>query len=196
MLNATGQSENQLVVRAQGGDEVATQELVDRLRQPLNRFLFRRLGTAFAPQFDDIQQDVLTKVFLTLDRFDVERGIKFTTWVYTYARNHCIDLLKRKRLPVVPMESGGEVFAIADRQSISPVRNLEQSELREQIDAAIATISPRHRDVFVLRERGMRYAEIARRLGVGEGTIKSRLRKARISLQRKLARFDRERTVA
>jgi RNA polymerase sigma-70 factor (ECF subfamily) len=186
----------ELVLRAQDGDEFAAEEIVDRLQKPLTGFLFRTLGPRFSSQFDDIQQDVLAKVFITIERFDVDRGVKFTTWVLTYARNHCIDLLKKRRLPIIDRDMSDELLSVADTRAMRPLRSLELLEIHEHIDAAINSISPRHRDVFVLRESGMKYSEIAKQLGVGENTIKSRLHKARKSLRKKLSYFDLDRTVA
>ena len=180
--------EHDVVIRAQKGDADASREIIEKLHQPMMGFIYRILGPRYREQMEDIAQDVFLKVFRSLERFDTTRGVKFSTWVFTFTRNHCLDLLKKKKLSVFSMTSmladdeGQRTFA--DEGVISPERSAVGSEIGERIDAALHVINPEQREVFEMREqRGMDYRDIAKRMGVAEGTVKSRLHRARIALR-------------
>jgi RNA polymerase sigma-70 factor (ECF subfamily) len=135
---------------------------------------------------------VFLKVFRALPNFDASRA-KFTTWVYTFVRNHCYDVLKRRRLPtsslqaVAPDEPQRDV---ADRRELQPNADLENQELGRRIGEALATLGEDQRMVFVLREyESLDYSEIAAITGVNEGTVKSRLFRAKESLRQQLAPY-------
>jgi RNA polymerase sigma-70 factor, ECF subfamily len=184
--------EHEVVIRAQNGDAEAAREIITKLHQPMLGFIYRILGPRYREQMEDIAQDVFLKVFRAISRFDPGRGVRFSTWVFTFTRNHCLDLLKKKKLPVFSMTSmltndaGQRTFA--DDGVISPEQLAVGGEIGERIDAALNIINPEQREVFEMRERrGMEYHDIARRMGVAEGTVKSRLHRARIALREILA---------
>lgn len=183
--------EHEVVVRAQQGDENACREIIERMHQPMLGFIFRMLGPSYREQMDDIAQDVFLKVFRALDRFDIHRGVKFSTWVFTFTRNHCLDLLKKKRVPVFSMTSVLEdegQRSFVDEGVLPPFQEAEGSEIGARIDSALQAINPEQREVFEMRERrGMDYTEIASLMGVAEGTVKSRLHRARLALREILA---------
>ena len=180
--------EHDVVVRAQQGDRDASREIIEKMHQPVLGFIFRMLGPTWRGQMEDIAQDVFLKVFRALDRFDVNRGVKFSTWVFTFTRNHCLDLMKKKRLPVFSMDAvadqDGKGRTFEDDGINSPEQLAEGQEIGARIDAALSTISPEQREVFEMREKkGMDYRDIASRMGVAEGTVKSRLHRARLALR-------------
>lgn len=176
-----------VVVRAQQGDEAACREIIEKLHQPMLGFIYRILGHRYRDQMEDIAQDVFLKVFRAIEHFDVQRGVKFSTWVFTFTRNHCLDLLKKKRLPIFSMTSmlsdeGQRAFE--DERSFRPDQAAVGNEIGQRIDDALLSINPDQREVFVMRERrGMEYSDIAARMGVAEGTVKSRLHRARLALR-------------
>ncbi|MCA8958735.1 MAG: sigma-70 family RNA polymerase sigma factor [Planctomycetes bacterium] len=182
---------NDVVQRAQAGDPEACREIIERLHQPMLGFIYRMLGPNYRDQMEDIAQDVFLKVFRSIERFEVERGVKFSTWVFTFTRNHCLDLMKKRRLKTISMSQAGEDATprdFADEATRTPEQLAGSIEIGARIDAALASINPEQREVFELRERrGMEYTDIAKRMGVAEGTVKSRLHRARLALRELLA---------
>ncbi len=179
--------EHDVVVRAQNGDLSAAREIIEKMHQPMLGFIYRMLGAGYRDQMEDIAQDVFLKVFRALERFDVHRGVKFSTWVFTFTRNHCLDLLKKKRLPVFSMNAQDDEEnprTFTDDGVIAPERLAIGAEVGDRIDAALNIINPEQREVFEMREKkGMDYRDIARKMGVAEGTVKSRLHRARLALR-------------
>ncbi len=180
------------VQRAQRGDEAASREIVEALHRPILATIFRFLGPRWRRDVEDLAQEVFLKVFRALDRFDPERA-KFTTWVYTFVRNHCYDVLKRRRLPTASLDEqpdDGPRRELPDRRELQPTHDAENAELGRVIGEALATLGEDQRMVFVLREyEDLDYREIAAITGVSEGTVKSRLFRAKETLRAQLAPY-------
>lgn len=179
----------EVVLRAQSGDESACRAIIEALHRPVLATVFRFLGSRYRPDLEDIAQDIFLKVFRSLDRFDPARGVKFTTWVYTFVRNHCFDVLKKRRVKT------GSLSAVADEgqrdvqdaTEAPPSRTIENKELGEKIEQALLALGEDQRMVFVLREyEGLEYGAIAAVMGVSEGTVKSRLHRAKETLRHRL----------
>lgn len=171
------------------GDPDASRRIVEQLQRPILATVHRFVGR----RFSEDAEDIFLKVFRSLDRFDPGRGVKFTTWVFTFVKNHCFDVLKKRRLKTVSIDTSGsteeedsswELEGGADRRPASEALN---SELGAKIEAAIQSLSPDHRMVFVLREyEQMDLKSIASVMDVSEGTIKSRLHRAKRALMERL----------
>ncbi|MEO6595779.1 MAG: sigma-70 family RNA polymerase sigma factor [Planctomycetota bacterium] len=183
---------NSIVLAAQRGDQVACQAIVEALHRPIIATIFRFLGTGHRREIEDLAQEVFLKVFRAIDKFDPSRA-KFTTWVYTFVRNHCYDVLKRRRLPTTSMHAGKPdepARDFEDRRELLPTQEAENAELGRRIGEALATLGEDQRMVFVLREyESLEYREIAEITGVNEGTVKSRLFRAKESLRQQLAPY-------
>ncbi len=181
-----------LVLAAQQGDQTACREIVESLHRPIIATIFRFLGTGYRREVEDLAQEVFLKVFRAIDRFDPSRA-KFTTWVYTFVRNHCYDVLKRRRLPTSSMHAGPAdepARDFADRRELQPVQDAENQELGRRIGEALGTLGEDQRMVFILREyESLDYSEIAEITGVHEGTVKSRLFRAKEALRQQLAPY-------
>ena len=129
------------------GDPEASRRLVEALHRPILAVVHRFVGRRFAEDVEDIAQDIFLKIFRAIDRFDPQRGVKFTTWVFTFVKNHCFDVLKKRRIPTVSMdgqagkedESSWELEDASDRKPVGEALN---SELGERIEAAIQELSP------------------------------------------------------
>ena len=186
--------EPETVVLAQQGNEDASRSIIEDLHQPIMAFAYRMLGPGHRRDLEDIAQEIFLKVFRVLDRFDPSRGVKFTTWVFTFVRNHCLDLMKKRRLPTTSLTSANDEEGQRDPGDtgvVTPLRQAESSEIGDKLAAALEQISPEQREVFVMREQqGLDYGEIANRVGVVEGTVKSRLHRARLALRGHLAELD------
>ncbi len=180
------------MLKAQHGDEAARRAIVEGLHRPIIATIFRFLGPGWRREVEDIAQEVFLKVFRALATFDPARA-KFTTWVYTFVRNHCYDVLKRRRLPTTSLHAtdpGEPPRDVPDGREPRPTASLENQELGRRIGEALATLGEDQRMVFILREyESLDYAEIAAITGVNEGTVKSRLFRAKESLRQQLAPY-------
>ena len=163
--------------------------IVEGLQRPVIATIYRFLGPAYRRDVEDIAQEVFLKVFRAIQRFDASRA-KFTTWVYTFVRNHCFDILKKKKLKTSSLsavEDDDSDRDFADARELQPTQDAENSELGRRIGEALATLGEDQRMVFVLREyEQLDYREIAEITGVNEGTVKSRLFRAKESLRKQL----------
>ncbi len=181
-----------VITQAQGGDQDACRTLIEGLHRPVIATIYRFLGPRFHSQVEDIAQDIFLKVFRSIDRFDADRGVKFTTWVYTFVRNHCFDVLKKRRLSTTSLTTWTDESQrdIPDEAVLAPTTAAENSELGRKIGEALESLGEDQRMAFVLREyEGLEYAAIAEVMGVSEGTVKSRLHRAKQALRNRLSPY-------
>ncbi|MFY9342697.1 MAG: sigma-70 family RNA polymerase sigma factor [Planctomycetota bacterium] len=181
-----------IVQAARAGDEAASRTIVEALQRPVIATIFRFLGAGWRREIEDIAQEVFLKVFRALASFDPARA-KFTTWVYTFVRNHCYDVLKRRRLPTTSLHAVAAdepARDVTDRRELQPAGHAENQELGRAIGEALAGLGEDQRMVFVLREyENLDYREIAEITGVNEGTVKSRLFRAKEALRERLSPY-------
>lgn len=182
-------TEQELVTRAKGGDTEAFAQLVEANQNRIYSLALRMVGNP--EDATDLAQDAFLSAWRGLERFQGEAA--FSTWLYRLTSNACIDFLrkeKRKRpaggiLSLDDTEEGA-TLDLPDYEA-DPHRQLERSEVRQSIAQGLSALSPEHRRVLTLREvAGLSYAEIARILGLEEGTVKSRISRARLALRKKL----------
>ena len=134
----------------------------------------------------EISQEAFLKAYMQLDGFRGES--RFSVWLYRLTYNLCIDFLRKKpRGTVIPLTYQGDDDETHDLE-IPDLRNdpedaVMRNETRKAIAESINELSPDHREILVMREvTGMSYDEIAEALNISDGTVKSRLARARISL--------------
>ena len=125
----------------------------------------------------------MIRFFETLSRF--RPGSPVRPWLFSIVRNRCRDLLRRRRVRrAEPIEGDDEHWRpeLVD-QSQDPERDARRAELQRRVFAALATLASDHREILVLRDyHDLSYAEIAEVLGVPQGTVMSRLHRARKQL--------------
>ncbi len=178
-----------LVERCQAGQLEAFEVLVGRYRQRVYSLAYSMVRNE--QDATDLSQETFVKAWQAIRGF--KKNASFYTWLYRITTNLCIDFVrKRDRRPNVALEDGVEPEAhanveVAPSNRPSPTEEVRRKELREQIDAALAELSPEHRAVIQLREfEGLEYAEIAKAVGCQIGTVMSRLHYARKHLQKLL----------
>lgn len=154
----------------------------------VRRYEARALAYAGALLGDDVEaedavQDAFVRAYRSLGR--LEEGSAFGPWLRAIVRNLCLDRLKSaRRRRERPWSE--DAAAVAGRPADAH-RELEREELARRVQAAVRRLGREQREVLVLREMdGLGYAEIARVLGIAEGTVASRLHHARQALQRVL----------
>jgi RNA polymerase sigma-70 factor (ECF subfamily) len=177
----------QLLNRASAGDEAAFVMLYRRWQGPIYRFALRLSNSVSAAE------DVTQEVFLTLmggcARFDPALG-SFSAYIYGIARNQVLRRITREQ-PMAPIaedpEDDQSALQEACRYPSDPLGNLARQEMVDTLHNAIAALPLRYREVVVLCElQEMKYAEAGQALGCAEGTIRSRLHRARTLLLKKL----------
>ncbi len=175
----------ELVQLAKAGDQDAFETLV-RTHEKMVYHLALRM-TNNQEDACDLTQEAFISAYRALPKFKEESS--FSTWLYRLATNACIDFLRKEKrrrvVPLVTQDEDGEQrnLEIPDPGG-SPVAEMEKKELREAVHRGINLLTPEHRQVLLLREiSGLNYLEIAETLGLEEGTVKSRIARARLRLR-------------
>ena len=171
-VTATPPSSEDLLVAAAAGDEVAFSRLAQRVRPQALRVA---RGVVRDPSIaEEVAQEVLTEVWLKADRFDPERGT-VTGWIATLSRRRAVDRVRSEQAGrdrddrVARRSQVREVDVVADEVEL----RLEHWQVRR----ALAELSDRQREAIELAYfAGHTYRDVARVLGIPEGTAKSRLR--------------------
>jgi RNA polymerase sigma-70 factor, ECF subfamily len=183
-----------LVRSSQKGDMAAFEELVARHREKI----FARAFSIMRNEEEaiDLSQEAWVKGWQRLKQFHGDSS--FVTWMTRIVINLALDQLrKQKRHRTESIEQMEEDVGGVERQMpvvvVNPSARLEQTELRQTIDKAMAQLSVEHRTVLVLHEfEEMEYKQIAKTMGCSIGTVMSRLFYARRRLASLLAGLKRE----
>lgn len=182
-------TDEELIARFQKGDEQAYVELVNRYRDRLMNFAYRFVNDD--EQAEDIVQDTLLKLYT--HRHYYRNIAKFSTWIYTIAGNLAkTELRKRKRHKVTNLSQMGR----EEREYELPSVEAESGQIvheqyaEKQIQQAIQTLPLHFRTVIILRDiQELSYEEISNIVDVPLGTVKSRINRARLQLQKALKDF-------
>jgi len=182
--------ERQLVRRLRDRDERAFRELVSEHRDKVFNLTLRMLGNR--AEAEDVAQEVFITVFKTIDGFREEA--KLSTWLYRVTVNHCKNRIKylarrhdRDRDPLD--EKTENTVRMPEGPSVRPDRAVEGAQVEKVIQEAIATLDDDHRVVVILRDvEDLSIDEICEITGLPDGTVKSRLHRARLALRKKVAR--------
>jgi RNA polymerase sigma-70 factor, ECF subfamily len=185
--------ERMLLRRLRARDERAFRELVEEHRDRVFNLTYRMLGNR--AEAEDVAQEVFITVFKTVDTFREES--KFSTWLYRVTVNHCknrIKYLSRRhdRDQDELDEAVAQATAVAANAPVPaprPDRQLEGAQMEQILQEAIAQLDEDHRLLVVLRDvEDLSMEEIVEITGLPDGTVKSRLHRARLALRKKLTR--------
>lgn len=177
--------EKVLLARAKKGEIAAFESLMTAYENRIYSLALRSTGSE--QDAADITQEVFLRAWKNLDSFRGDSSL--STWLYRVTSNLCVDFARKKAAEGMPTSIDDEESPAADLADASrmaqPEAAAENSELREELQFALAQLSEEHRRVVLLRDvAGMTYTDIARTLGLEEGTVKSRLARARASLRK------------
>jgi len=173
--------ERQLVRRAQKGDKVAFETLVQRHQHRV--FAVARGILKRQEDVEDIAQQVFVKAYFSLKRFDQRAA--FSTWLYKITVNECWDVLrKRKARPLVYeadfSEEQSRQYSAPEREASKAPDTSDRMALREQLEKMLGQLDKRDRAMLVLKEvEGFSVEEIAESMGLNANTVKVRLFRAR-----------------
>ncbi len=187
-------SDHALLEATRTGDEDAFAELVSRYRNQITSYIYRM--TSDYDNAVDLAQETFVRVYRARDRY--QRSYAFSTYIYRIATNLAIsELRKRKRRKLVSLTGFFQPSDGAEPQELNPpdLRPLQDSELvdaerRNAVQRAIGTLPEKYRAPLILRDvDGRSYDEIARILETSEGTVKSRISRARGFLREKMRAY-------
>src|SRR5438552_12120473 len=187
-------SDHALLEGTLAGDEDAFAELVGRYRNQITSYIYRMTN-----DYDgavDLAQETFLRVYRAAGRYQTTHA--FSTYIYRIATNLAIsELRKRKRRRLVSLTgllagNEGEESRDFDAPDERPLADADliDAEQRRVVKRAISTLPERYRAPLVLRDvEGKSYDEIARILGTSEGTVKSRINRARNFLRDKMRNY-------
>ncbi|MDZ7374203.1 MAG: sigma-70 family RNA polymerase sigma factor [candidate division KSB1 bacterium] len=182
------EKERERIRDAIAGDPKAFEWVIERYRSGLYHLVLRMVRNA--QDAEDIVQETFIKAYNALPSFSEEYA--FSTWLYKIAINHCIDYLRKRKLPTLsldrPIEAkNGDVKRELPDRGLTPESTLLRREQHRLIREAIEKLPEHYRVVIVLRHQEEKsYEEIARILGVPLGTVKARIFRARELLKKML----------
>jgi RNA polymerase sigma-70 factor (ECF subfamily) len=185
--------ERMLLRRLRERDERAFRELVDEHRDKVFNLTYRMLNNR--AEAEDVAQEVFISVFKTIDTFREES--KFSTWLYRVTVNHCKNRIKylarRHDRDQDELDEAAEhdvaAAVAAPTPALRPDRALEAQETEKMLREAIGELDEEHRVLVVLRDvEDLSIEEICEITGLPDGTIKSRLHRARMALRKKIQR--------
>jgi RNA polymerase sigma-70 factor (ECF subfamily) len=171
----------QLMLAFANGQEEAFVELYRRHRDRIVSFTRRMLGDQ--AQAEEAAQDVFLKLYRT--RANYEPRSRFSTFLYRIAANHCLNL--RARVERKLIERDRAVEDAPGPQHANQHERMEQSQLREALEAALAKLPERQRAALLLvHYEGLSYRETAESIEVSEAAVKSLIHRARTALASEL----------
>jgi len=185
------QSDIELMLAVQRGDETAFTELVGRHRNAVVNLAYRYLGNR--ADAEDLTQEVFWKVYRARARY--QPSAKFTTWLYRIAANSCLNEVRnRKNRPTFQAadlhDAGGDeegAARVADSSRPEPPAALERDELRERVREAVEALPERQRLAILLNKfHGLGYEELAETMEMTVPGIKSLLVRARENVRRQI----------
>jgi len=176
-----------LIERCLAGEQAAWEEIVRLHRRKVFNIAYKFVGKHDLAE--DLTQDIFLKLYRSLNTFD--RRANFQTWLISVSRNLCIDHYRSVR------KERETINRDVDASTLMPVARdrsaYAQLELRDRVQllrAALDTLPPTLRTAVLLRDiQELTYQEIAERLNVPEGTVKSRINRGRTELARQIQKL-------
>jgi RNA polymerase sigma-70 factor (ECF subfamily) len=176
-----------LIERCLAGDQAAWEEIVRLHRRKVFNIAYKFVGKHDLAE--DLTQDIFLKLYRSLDTFD--RRANFQTWLISVSRNLCIDHYRSVR------KERETINRDIDASTLMPVSRdrsaYAQLELRDRVQllrAALEMLPPTLRTAVLMRDiQELTYQEIADKLSVPEGTVKSRINRGRTELARQIQRL-------
>ncbi len=179
-----------LMLRVKRGDRAAFEALVEKYRQPVTNIIYRTLPDA--AEAEDLAQGVFIQVFKSRERYEV--SARFSTWLFTIARNLCLNEIRRRsRHPADSLDAphpdndDQPLRQFEDAKTFSPPDAVLHGELEQKIAEALAALPETQRTAILLyREEDMSYEEIAKILGCSLSATKSLIHRGRETLKARL----------
>jgi RNA polymerase sigma-70 factor (ECF subfamily) len=176
-----------LIQRCLQGDQIAWDLIVRQYWRKVFNVAYKFVGKH--DEAEDLTQDIFLKIFKSLDTFD--RRANFQTWLISISRNLCIDHYRsvRKERETIDRDVDANELTPASREP-GPVAALEQRDRVTLLRQALSELPETLRTAVMMRDiRELSYQEIADRLRLPEGTVKSRINRGRTELARQIRKL-------
>jgi RNA polymerase sigma-70 factor (ECF subfamily) len=177
-----------LIERCLIGDQAAWETVVRQNWRKVFNVAYKFVGKH--DEAEDLTQDIFLKIFKALASFD--RRANFQTWIISISRNLCIDhyrSVRKERQTIAREVDAGDLQPVSSDRG--PYAAAEHQDLRVLLRQALQMLPVTLRTAVVLRDlQELSYQEIAERLGLPEGTVKSRINRGRLELARQLKRLQ------
>jgi RNA polymerase sigma-70 factor (ECF subfamily) len=189
-MAAPPDADAQLMLRVKRGDTAAFAALVEKYKQPVLNLVTRTLRDPV--EAEDLAQTVFVQVWKSRARY--RAAAKFSTWLFTIARNFCLNELRRRaRHPAEPLDAphpeheGEPLHQPPDMQTAMPPEALLHGELERKIEEALADLPENQRTAILLcRQEELSYEEIAEVLDCSLSATKSLIFRGRETLKQRL----------
>lgn len=186
-------ADSDLMRRVQRGDREAFAELVERYQQPIYNFILRTVRDE--TEAEDLVQNTFVQVWKSARRFRV--SARFSTWLYTIARNLSLNEIRRRSRHQAasldaphPDNQELTLHQVEDSSSLVPPEQLARDELFAKVEEAIGDLPENQRTALLLcREEDVSYEEIAEVLGLSLSATKSVIHRAREVLRSRLKAY-------
>jgi len=179
-----------LMRKVKGGDREAFAALVDKYRQAVMNLTYRMVGDS--AEAEDLAQATFVQVYRYCGRY--RENARFSTWLFTIARNLCLnELRRRQRHPATSLEAAQDrgpdqpPVQWTDPASPQPQETLLQTELERKVQEAIEALPPNQRlAVLLCQDEELSYEDIARILRCSVSATKSLIHRGRETLKKRL----------
>jgi len=179
-----------LMLRVKQGDAAAFTVLVEKYKQPVMNLAYRTLRDA--TEAEDLAQNVFVQVYKSAYRY--KSSAKFSTWLFTIARNLCLNEIRRRtRHPAESLDATRSddedqpLHQFEDKKTAAPPETLLHRELENKIQEALADLPENQRTAILLcRQEELSYEEIAEILDCSLSATKSLIHRGREALKEKL----------
>lgn len=170
--------EVEMLVRAQEGDVEAFSSLLELYQKPVYNLCYRMLGDAY--EAEDAAQETFLRAYKNIQRCDRTRA--FSTWILSIAAHYCIDQIRRRRFPILSLDSDDTYLDPPDSQP-GPEAALVTAQNQQAVQILLASLGAQDRAAVVMRYwYDFSYEEIADSLSLTVSAVKSRLHRARREL--------------
>jgi RNA polymerase sigma-70 factor (ECF subfamily) len=177
-----------LIEQCLSGNQVAWETVVRQNWRKVFNVAYKFVGKH--DEAEDLTQDIFLKIFKALASFD--RRANFQTWIISISRNLCIDhyrSVRKERQTIAREVDAGDLQPVSSDRG--PYAAAEHQDLRVLLRQALQMLPATLRTAVVLRDlQELSYQEIAERLELPEGTVKSRINRGRLELARQLKRLQ------
>jgi RNA polymerase sigma-70 factor (ECF subfamily) len=189
-LNDRNQIDRQLVEKALQNDAEAFDQLFRRHKKELHRYCMQWTGNNLSDA-GDILQETLIKVYLHLDKYNPD--YTFSQWIHTIARNSFIDHTRKRKEGHLSIDSqdwaGPRLNPPAN--TANPEERMMQDQTGKELDRALDRMSPRYKTMITMRFiQEYSYEEIAEKLDMPLGTVKTQIHRAREQFYRIISDND------
>lgn len=180
-------SQDEFVEELKSGSEVAFKLLINENQKKIYHIALSMVKNP--TEAEDVAQDVFVKIYTSIGTFNGNSSL--STWMYKITYHMALDHLKKKnrqfkRFKTLDDPEDTEIISLSDDKFV-PEREFEDKELKDDLMNALRQLPEEQRILVELKDiHGFSYEEIIEITGLKDGTMKSRLNRARISLRKKL----------